>query len=88
MQQASRGVRQPAGQQQPCCEAQVDQTTEMRALMLSQPFEDECRGQDEHQAIADAIEQAQQEQELVVIGKTLGDGDQGIGQQAERDCQA
>ncbi|MNW12129.1 hypothetical protein D3C71_2097410 [compost metagenome] len=52
-------------------------------MLLRQPFQHQRRRLDEHHAVADAIGQTQQQQALVVLGETLGQGQQGIQQQRQ-----
>ncbi|MNY35041.1 hypothetical protein D3C86_1694230 [compost metagenome] len=78
-----RPVRHAAGEQQPAAQAEVDQTAQARALLLRQPLQHQRWRLDEHHAVADAIGQAQQQQALVILGETLGQGQQGIQQQRQ-----
>src|SRR5690606_8403677 len=75
---------QPAGQQQAGGETQIDQPAQRGAAALGQPFEHQRRRQHEHQTVADAVGQAQQQQTGDVLADALGQGDRRVGQQRQR----
>ncbi|MNT45336.1 hypothetical protein D3C72_1819160 [compost metagenome] len=65
-----------AGQQQAGADAEVDQAAGAGAVVAYQPFEDQRRGLDEHQAVADAVEQAQGGEQIGIAGLGLQQGGQ------------